>query len=628
MKTRIRRFWISVSLAASSLAIPLSAPLRAHDLPTRWTSGTNSSSSWNYLLDDCLDSRALTGLNNYAASLNDGCFAEGWADTQATDSKSASSLWYRAGFASQMAGWVSRFEQLRQGVQKVAAGKLLVKAEPQKISWALRPELGTPPAPASSPYQMTDTCAYEAEYLAQRSAAELLDGEIARASKISADEAALASALAAAAELEASAIDNLPAPNDLAILCGGERREIVTANPPVDRFLPGMIDGYMAHENDDYASHWLGGLGKSWKLRTALGAAPSSTVEQIQAELAGAHVAPPEWTAEAIATPIRERQAANDHYELAELIEAPGFEDLAADDDPTSWDEAIASYASPVANDESLAADEAYDLDEMAMLYGASDSDANYDSSSYDGESIAAEEDTMSEKYASGMATGADDYTQYDYAAYEAQRGFGQSTANALANADADEDYSLDRESYSDALPALEEPLARVLQWMEDVECNLSAELCGFDSASRLGANLAALSVDAVLPTLVAATERNDPALPPAVVDPGVDLYVVYTDSDGSNIAVPSSLARAWNRPERDDSNPPALNGKVYGPMTAAEAARNAPTALDLPRLKSLVLSLVARQLDSLGITCLQTADHLSNWAGNQIASREDSDIR
>jgi hypothetical protein len=44
--------------------------------------------------------------------------------------------------------------------------------------------------------------------------------------------------------------------------------------------------------------------------------------------------------------------------------------------------------------------------------------------------------------------------------------------------------------------------------------------------------------------------------------------------------------------------------------------------------LRRHLLSLAARQLDAFGLSCLQTADHLSNWADTQIASREDTDVR
>ncbi len=30
----------------------------------------------------------------------------------------------------------------------------------------------------------------------------------------------------------------------------------------------------------------------------------------------------------------------------------------------------------------------------------------------------------------------------------------------------------------------------------------------------------------------------------------GLEVYVIYVDSEGNSLAVPSSLARAWNRPE------------------------------------------------------------------------------
>jgi hypothetical protein len=37
---------------------------------------------------------------------------------------------------------------------------------------------------------------------------------------------------------------------------------------------------------------------------------------------------------------------------------------------------------------------------------------------------------------------------------------------------------------------------------------------------------------------------------------------------------------------------------------------------------------LAAEQLDSLGLTCLETADRLSSWAQPRSASRDESEVR
>lgn len=608
MKTRIHRFWLNVSLAASSIALPLSGPLRSHDLPTRWTSGSHSTSSWNYLLDECLDSPVINGLNNYAASLKDGCFAEDWSATDPAEITSPLSPECQSGWASRMAGWISHWQRLHPQDKDALAQKKLVKGKSQSVGWAARPDLGAPPAPSIMVEQLADTCVFEAEFQAMQSAAELLDREISRASRISADEASLARSLAAAAELEASAIDSLPASGDEQNRCGGELRDIVSVDPLPGQFVPGMIDGYMALDHDDYQSHWLGGLGKAWKLRTSLGAAPTSSPEQLQDGLAGAYVAPPEWTAEAFATPF---EAGLGEIAAAELIEAPTMVEEATAYASDEWDtnESLASNDSAFADiadlwgeeatdDESFAAEQAADPWMLAAEQAWKKPDGYGQ--------VASEESTAP---VAGLAQY--DYYHCDYETYH------QKTALAPSDEQA-------QQSISNGLPPLKEQLAVALEWIEVMECNLAAELCGLDFASQLGRNVAIVSSDAAQHSLMAAAGSAQFELPPAVADPGSDIYVVYTDIDGIDIAVPGSLARAWNRPERDDSIALVQNK----PAVAADMSRAYSANVDFAVVRSQLLSLVARQLDSLGITCLQTADHLSNWAETQIASREESDIR
>ena len=195
MKTRIHRFWLSISLATLSLASPLSDKLWSHDLPTRWSpeavSSSHSDSDWNYLLDDCLDQRESVGASALFASSSGGSSKPDSADRSGVDFDVVLSRHSLARFTSEMACWVSQWERIQAQAGEAARADLIAhkvaKPRPSAASGltaksaaadliAARPDFGQPPAPT---FAQTDTCGFEAEYQAMRAAAELLDNEMA-----------------------------------------------------------------------------------------------------------------------------------------------------------------------------------------------------------------------------------------------------------------------------------------------------------------------------------------------------------------------------------------------------------------------------------------------------------------
>lgn len=523
MKTRMHRFWLSITLAASSLSSPLSPRAWSHDLPTRWTPETlsqaRSDADWNYLLDDCLGSGCLesgpaVGATALVASSSQGqhlpshrAIAPNKVDFDEVLSRDSLSR-----FSSEMAGWVNHWERLQAQAGQAARADLTVHRLGRPTLLASRPEAGYPPAPA---VPQTDTCGFEAEYQAMQAAAELLEKEMAPATAAvssaassavsnnaasgepTLDRADLESALAAAAAIEAAQIDampatpSMPASPEAPAQCGGEQPEIVS----LQRYWPTLsraeIDEYMSYDVDPRDAHWMGGLGKSWKL--------------------------------------------------------------------------------------------------SAALRGASNS-------------ARAAEDSQ-----------------------------------------------------------LRQRLADAIDWLDNASCIVAAELCGLERAEHVGsqfAQLAASAADQSMGSYVAIGHVLE--LPPAVVNPSLDVLVVYTDSDGNETTVPSSLARAWNRPERDETldvfeAPEIVSAEdsddpfavAAGELPSSDLASNADEVtdsdrtraslstsvdatppVDLGHLRRRILSLAAEQLDSLGLTCLETADRLSSWAQPRSASRDESEVR
>ncbi len=475
MKTRIRRFWISVSLAAGALAFPLSNASRGHDLPTRWTSGANSTPSWNYLLDDCLDSPTLPGsqsLTSVDAAARRG--TEDWASSCPTEWTAGSDLTAKSSsvdydgllrnpisrFSKEMTCWVNEWQMIQHGASR---------AESAKFAWAKRPDAGNPPAPDYSilhvaKYQavpLNDTCAFDAEYQARQTAAELLAREIARANEISKNEARVSQALIEAER--ASAIiemDSIPAPSAAMTslvstgdatdrnLCGGEAQEIMTAQCFPNRFAPGIVDEYIAYDLDMRDQHWLGGLGKSWKLRSALGGAPK--------------------TESLIAANDRNANDRNDVAEETDIWAVP-VED---------GHEAPESFVAP---------------DHVSFNAGAD--------------------------LAAQSAANNDELTAYlDNIVRQAQL----SALNLLETArQSSRPIVADIEVMPELLPNLGRSLAMASDWVETQQCQLAAELCGFDGAYQVGAWLGEHSLEATQ-TLVDSTIELAYHLDlPAVDQPG-----------------------------------------------------------------------------------------------------------
>lgn len=595
MKTRMHRFWLSITLAAGSLGSPLAARLSAHDLPWRWASQTVSSSDWNYLRDDCLDSRPLSP---YGAAVSRsveeslaGSFEEpfdsspdssiGALSTCPTEDAIAkrfdAALAHQsaAKFASEMACWANKWEQMQKRAGEVARARLVSHRHELLSQWAARPDLGAPPAPAAP---IADTCSFESEYRAMQAAADLLDAEMARAAEVSAREARLYQALADVEAIEAAAVDAIAehdsgaaaAPSAVAVLAAdrersscGELDEIVSQQEAHSDFAP-PVDEYMAYDLDGREAHWLGGLGKSWRLRAAISA---SAAAEAEADLAASDARAAdsfgadeyleflqpaaEAESDSVASDAAGSDLANSNYVASEIIEAPSDDEFA-----------LCDFVGPIAQSASIA--QSPESDEPAAA-----------------ELVAAKPDA-------GVAPA-------------------PTAAAALA---------------------LKDRLADGLEWLELTSCVIAAEMCGMDQAHRLGEQWGDWSLAAAeqsMTSYVAMGQYLD--RPPMVVVPAPDLepksdvYVVYSDADIDDLA-----AYEFNGAIAVGSEP-AAPPAAQSAQVAARPASSA-SSINLAQLRRHVLSLAARELDAIGMSCLQTADQLSNWADPQIASRQDNDIR
>lgn len=613
MKTRMRRFWISVSLAAGSLALPLSGALRAHDLPTRWTSGANSSPSWNYLLDDCLDSPMLPGtqsLTDVEPTARRGtedwassCPAE-WAADLGRTGHSADLEFeglFRnpiSRFSKEMTCWVNEWQMLQHSSNL---------AQQPKQLWASLPDNGNPPTPDYSqdynldysykyvgnyePVPLADTCAFDAEYQARQTAAELLAREVARANQIAKYEARVSQAIVDAERVAAVVqMDMIPVSDNIGssverqgmlgpMLCGGESREIISeqcfprqfsVGKPRLPFGPDILDEYVAYDLDSRDQHWLGGLGKSWKLRSALGASPALASPSVAAE-------------------------------------------VTADEDP--W---------MVASDENVAAPEAFIAPDQVAVEAIADSIAP------DSETADARGDLAYDS----VANDAQIKEYLDSILYQARH-------QALSMFEAARVVSEPKLPQSDVvlpelLPNLELSMAAASDWIEDQQCRIAGELCGFDSAYRIGNWLGDQSLVATHMVFQNTIDVAHYLDIPAEVQPSLDVYVIYVDAEGNSLAVPSSLARAWNRPEAEavladsesNSEPVADYTSDAGVLAQIDDSTEDSTDWVLvDQVGSQVLSTLANQLDSLGMQLLHASDLLSRWADTQIASRE-SEVR
>lgn len=594
MKTRMHRFWISVSLAAGSLAFPLSNALRAHDLPTRWTSGANSTPSWNYLLDDCLDMPVLPGsqsLMDVEPVARRG--TEDWASSCPTEWAADKNPAGRpidmdyegflrnpiSRFSKEMTCWVNEWQMIQSNA---------AQASPAKLLWAKLPDGGNPPAPdysidyfaAYEPVPLADTCAFDAEYQARQTAAELLAKEVARANEIAKYEAAMSQSLVNADRVQAIVnIDSIPASTDrvdlavqgslVSTLCGGETGEIMSAQCFPNRFAPGIVDEYIAYDLDTRDQHWLGGLGKSWKLRSALGGSPKQTALVTTDEM---DVVADEVDAWAV--------PATELYNSPEAFVAP---DRIATDNVDNADN--------------------FDSSELARESAANDAElrAYFGSVNFD------------DAYFHNLVQRA------QQSAFDLIDSASQISSSILSPV----------ELPSEPLPDLGRTLAMTSDWIEEQQCMLSSELCGFDTAYQVGSWMADQSLEAtcliVDNTITMGHYLELPASEPALSEPGLtenglEVYVIYVDSEGNSLAVPSSLARAWNRPEAESTTP--------APATVDETTSEVADWVVLDQIGTQVVSVIAKQLDALGMRLMQASDTLSSWADTQIASREESSVR
>ena len=575
MKTRMHRFWLSITLAATSLASPLSQNLMSHDLPTRWSpaalSGPNADSDWNYLLDDCLDSRQFELPNHLSAPVKGSLADDASALAGGLDFDALLSRNSLAKLTSDMACWANHWEQLQAKAARAgrtAHGAHGAHAAKDNLV-AARPEFGYPPAPALA---IVDTCNFEVQYQAMQAAAEQL-AEQRDASK-AIDEAGLTRSLAAAAELEAAAVDAVDAVVTVTpepARCGGETSEIVSVNRSSGNFAAAPLDEYMSYDIDPRDAHWLGGLGKSWKLGSAL-RAPQFNMSEVHSAEANAGMTDSEGAIDRSFT-----------------SSSPDIEDDAAE--LTAEDFAAADLVKET---------------EIEDVGGPVQVDATANSTAAIYEGYVSDAVDVAEPVVDGA----------DHKAHE--------------------------------LLSLKDHLSDALQWLEDTSCIISAEMCDMDSASKVGQQWGQLALSAAeqsMTNYVAMGHYLE--LPPAVANPTLDIVVVYTDIDGQQMSVPGSLARAWNQADYDNTAD-AADAPILDPYdaavsdftqalpTSAPAASQASKAslsellpqIDMGQLRREILSLVAAKLDSLGITCLEAADRLTNWAETQIASRDDSDIR
>ncbi len=389
-------------------------------------------------------------------------------------------------FSKEMTCWVNEWQMIQSVAHRSPSSATL---------WARLPDAGNPPAPDYSVNYLArydvaplaDTCAFDAEYQARRTTAELLAREIARAQEVARSEARLSQALADAervgAIIDLDAIKNAEPANRLVFhaddlvehsLCGGEPGEIMsdqcfapvrpTWQPEMRQVAPG-IDEYVAYDLDPRDQHWLGGLGKSWKLRRFRSL-------PIPAELVAADV---DSQPEAWAVPI------------AEVTPAPE------------------SFVAP---------------------------------------------DRVGNDLALESATNAAEINEYlDNIVAQAQ----QSALNLLQSARSASQLTVqDIDVLPELLPNLGQSMALVSEWVEDQQCRISSELCGMESAHQAGQWLgdrALAATQSVMNNTVILGHYMD--LPADAQAPG-DVYVIYVDDEGNSLAVPSSLARAWNRPEAE----------------------------------------------------------------------------
>ena len=498
-------------------------------------------------------------------------------------------------FSKEMTCWVNEWQMIQASVAKKAPAK----------QWAKLPDAGNPPAPdyssidyfaAYKPVPLADTCAFDAEYQARQTAADLLAKEIARASEIAKYEAAMSQSLVDADRAQAIIdLDAMPIAADqiavasegklVSTLCGGEAQEILSASCFPNRFAPGIVDEYIAYDLDARDQHWLGGLGKSWKLRSALGGSPIQTalVSADEVDVVADEV-------DAWAVP------ADDFVNAPEAFVAPDHVGLASDNAP------LGSGGSELSSE--LSGD-------MAFESAANDAElkAYFDSAYFDGLIQQAQQSALNLIHTADLA------------------------APVMPASDSSSDASIE------SLPDLGQSLAAASDWVEEQQCILSSELCGLESAFQFGSWLGDQSLEASqlisVNTVAMGHYLELPASENAISESefsenapnnqGMEVYVIYVDSEGNSLAVPSSLARAWNRPEAE-----APEAEMIAPAEGALAETTSEEVnwSVLDQVGTQVISVIAKQLDVIGMRLMQASDTLSSWADTQIASREESSVR
>ena len=368
-------------------------------------------------------------------------------------------------------------------------------------------------------------------------------------------------------------MDAIPAPANqpeansqsqlVATLCGGEPNEILSAQCFPNRFAPGIVDEYIAYDLEARDQHWLGGLGKSWKLRSALGRSPIQTalVTHEDVDVVADEV-------EAWAVP------ASDLYDAPEAFVAP--------------DHIVVDNAQ---------------FSQMALESAANDAalNAHFDQAYFDN------------AYFDNLVQRA------QQSALDLIHSANQVSANLLPQADLP----------TELLPDLGKSMAATSDWIEEQQCWLSSELCGFESAYQVGSwlgeqSLAVTNLVAentlVLGHYLELAGSDLESSEPSAGEAGMEVYVIYVDSEGNSLAVPSSLARAWNRPEAESAD--------QAEEALAESTSQEADWVVLDQIGTQVISVIAKQLDAIGMRLMQASDTLSSWADTQIASREESSVR
>ncbi len=625
MKTRMRRFWMSFALAASS-ALGSLVPgkyISAHDLPLRWSRGEAGSTSWNYLLDNCLDNadfswQASSQSHDFDGSIyslalkESSCFLTGAATRpgQVADFDAILSQSVLTRTSHDLTCWADGWQLMAR--QAGVAIRSNLSYYSSQVQWAARPDAGSPPEPsrhaiasalasssANQNFNLTDTCAFEAEYQMSQAASDMLAREIARAATVSSLEARIAQSLRHAAEVEAAMIDRvqdaaseyahvrtdvqqesiarpstlvsvdrsinshraqfLPVADDGMMnnvidarcfpessICGGMTP--VASSSTSARLTIGQMDEYLPYDLTETDTHWLGGLGKAWKLQAALRGTSAANIDVADERMA-------------TVAPVAELNAA-DAYTSPEEWSPAVPESLA--DDGTNWllDQvggvvafARGSIASSIDHRMGL-------LSRVASELPIADAARNMEDLSDEASRLVSDE--MAFSFVLALASGAEQ--------------------------------------------------------LDNWQCMAACELCGFDSTYKLG-NAIGLASDTFVNNAMQAihTVGTYIDLPVDSRELTTERYVVYVDSEGGELAVPESLARAWNRPEAESLDDASHSG---------DTELLASFTIDFNVIEDQLLTMAARQLDRLGVFCLQTADQLSDWAQQRIASRTQSSNR